>query len=167
MASTTLNTCMQQLSANHAVKPSVHSTQTGTCPFTSSLLARLLMRLGPLQDFIERLPTKIYTDPRLGRGPLNLAGCLQPGRPHRPGSQVLLRLRPLAGGGRGGGQRHKAAPGHDGRGQPAGQHAPGPDALWKAAADGQGQAPAPPTQRLLPLLLLFVRNGDAAWEKPG
>eukprot|EP00775_Hariotina_reticulata_P001304 gene1304-1646_t len=27
-------------------------------------------------DFIERLPAKVYTDPRLGRAPLNLAACL-------------------------------------------------------------------------------------------
>jgi hypothetical protein len=31
-----------------------------------------------LQDFIERLPLRAYTDPRLGRGPLNLATCLLP-----------------------------------------------------------------------------------------
>jgi hypothetical protein len=32
----------------------------------------------PLQDFVERLPLRAYTDPRLGRGPLNLATCLLP-----------------------------------------------------------------------------------------
>jgi hypothetical protein len=30
------------------------------------------------QDFVERLPVRAYTDPRLGRGPLNLATCLLP-----------------------------------------------------------------------------------------